>query len=71
MNDVDPLTPSTRREKKNAVISRLIKRMSPVCSIHNAYYEKLAEEHEFSAVKNLSGRVDLSLANPSYNVQKY
>lgn len=52
VDDVEPVEFSTLRKSNEIVMSKLIKKMSPLCSIYEDDFQNLAEEHKLGERKN-------------------
>lgn len=51
-------------------MSKLVKKMAISCSNHEVDFRKLVEGHEQGVRQNVSGTVNLALADPTYNVRR-
>lgn len=60
---------STVSEEGKTAMSKLIKDMASVCSIYDADFSNLTEEHELGTGGDVKGREDLVLAHSLYNVR--
>lgn len=71
MDEIETAASSSLREEGKTGMSRHIKEMVSACSISEVNLKTLAEEPKFGAGDDLSGKVELVLADPPYNVRIY
>lgn len=70
VDEIEPNACSSLSKEGRTVINKLIKDMTPLCSICNVDLKKFAEKDEFAVREDLKANVEFIQTNLQYNVRK-
>lgn len=65
-----PTASSTLQEERSTAMGKLVKSMSLFCSIYDVEFQSLVGDHEPFLKKDLSGKVDIVMADPLYTLRR-
>lgn len=69
-DESETVAPRTQSEEHKTAMSKHVKALTSVCSIHVLNSKHLVEEHELAVGQDLTGKVNLVLAGSPCNVQR-